>query len=101
GLDDVPGEAEIGQLDGAVSGRQQDVLRLDVAVDDAVPVGLDQPAGRVGEDGQGGALFQAALCVEEFGQRLAGDEFHHQVVRAVVLVDLQQARHVGVVHLGQ
>jgi len=44
-----PGDAEIGDLDPVV-GRDQDVRRLDVAVDDAVGVRIVEGIGHLGDD---------------------------------------------------
>jgi hypothetical protein len=77
----LPGDAEVQQLDGPVVGDQH-VLRLDVAVDDQVAVGV----GDAGADLQqqrdpfvhGGAALGAVPV-----DRDALHEFHHQVEQMV------------------
>jgi hypothetical protein len=68
------GDAEVGD-DHATGGRQQHVGRLDVAVDDAGPVGDDQGLGDAGPDpGRLGLVERAP--VEELAERLAVDQLH-------------------------
>ena len=52
-------------------GGDQDVARLDVAVDDAVAVGEAEGGGDVGGDLGGPVGVQRALGAEDLGQRAA------------------------------
>ena len=80
------GQAEVGDF-GRPSAGEQDVRRLEVAVDDAGAVGgvdgpgqrLDQPGGL----GRGGSGPPPAV-----GQRAAGDELQREERATVVLADL-------------
>ena len=89
------GEAEIQHLCLA-SARDEDVCRLDVAVDDAARVGGIQRVGDVNAqfqevvDGQG-PLADAML------QRPAVEQLHHEEPLAVVLADVEERADVGVI----
>ena len=53
------GEAEVGDFDGAGLG-EEDVFRLDIAVDDAAVVGVRQAASQdLRDDGEGGVGIEA------------------------------------------
>lgn len=77
GVVDELGDAEVADLDGAL-GVQHEVPRLDVPVDDALPMGRRQPGGRLA--GDPGDLFrtQPLLRQEQVGEAPALDEFHDQ-----------------------
>ena len=69
---------------------EQDVGRLDVAVDQAGGVGGGQPLGDLPADPQHLRHVERAGAVEPLLERLAGDELHHQVRQRLLLdgVDL-------------
>ena len=69
-------DAEVGDEHAAV-GRQQDVRRLDVAVDDAAAVRGVERVGDLGQDRDGLARFHGTVLVEVVAQRRAVDELHH------------------------
>ena len=71
-------QAEVGDLHPALL-VEQDVLRLDVAVDDAVVVGVLQGLADLRHDGQGLARRELA-GVQQPPQVHAVDEFHEEVV---------------------
>ena len=56
---DGPGDAEVGDLDGALVG-DEDVAGLHVAVDDAVAMGVGEGGGHVGGDLDGPVGVQRA-----------------------------------------
>ena len=58
------------------SRREQDVLRLDVAVDDAVLVGVVQRAGRLAGDPERVLHRELPLPAEPVAEALALDEGH-------------------------
>ena len=86
-----PGQAEVGDLHALLRpALEQDVARLDVAVDQAGGVGGGQPLGDLPADPQHLGHLQRAGAVEPLLERLAGDELHHQVRQRLLpdLVDL-------------
>ena len=90
------GEPEVHDLDQAVTGQHQ-VARLDVAVDDAVAVGLTEPDGNLDGDGEGLLNGQRSAC-EPRPQRLAVHVGHADEDLATGgLVDLVDCAYVGVV----
>ena len=96
GLAGQLGQAEVEDL-GLSIGRDHDVARLDVAVDDAVLVGLGQPPGDLGGDPDRFGRRQVPLgdpVLQAFA-RIAG----HDDVKAAVLglIDLVDGADVGVV----
>jgi hypothetical protein len=62
---------------------QQDVLRLDIAVDHPVLVGILERAGHVGRDAHRVLHAELRLAVELRPQRLAVDERHHIIEETV------------------
>ena len=71
------GQAEVGDLGGAVGGNE-DVLGFDVAVDDADAVGGTQSLERVGRVAQRLGDREGALRAQELAQVRAVDEFHDE-----------------------
>ena len=79
------GDAEVedlGEVGIAALLDQDDVGRLDVAVDDVGGVGVPQAAQDVTGDVQRAASRQPFLVVEEVGQEHPVDQLHHQVEAA-------------------
>jgi hypothetical protein len=77
------GDAEVGDHHAAVA-AQQDVRRLDVAVDDARMVGRGQRVCGLSDDRHGLRRFERALLVEPLTQRRPAHELHHDGLDAVV-----------------
>ena len=96
-LGDRPGDAEVG--DQRVAVREQDVLGLDVAVDDALLVGVPERVGDLAGDPDGVVDRQLRLPVEPVAQRLALDERHDVVEEAVGLARVVQRQDVRVLSL--
>ncbi len=71
GRADRPGDAEVGHH--GVAALQQDVLRLDVAVNDAVAVGVAQRVGYLTGDLQRVVDGELFLAVQPIAQRFAFD----------------------------
>ena len=97
-------EAEVDQLDDLApvgSVHQEEVLRLDVAVDHARPVRGGQPVrGRVG-DPRGAARRQRPRVRKRIGEIEPDEELHREERRlGIVDVHLIDAEHVGVVDEG-
>ena len=89
------GQAEVHQVRPAVV-VEHDVRRLDVAVDDAVVVGVVQGLGDLG-DQLGRVAERDRPVPQPVGQGLALDELLDQVARAVVgLADLVEGDDAGV-----
>ncbi len=93
------GDAEVGDLDPAVRGDQQ-VARLDVAVHQALRVGRRQRAGGLRDHGQRPVRGQYLLVLDDAAQRLAGNEFHHQVGGALLLTVVKDIGDAYVVQQG-
>ena len=87
GVVDRAGQAEVGDLDPLDAVLQQDVGRLDVAVDQPLGVGRGQPGGRLHADPQDRREVQRRGAVEPVLERAARDELHDQVGQPVRLVD--------------
>jgi len=71
------GDAEIEDLERAVGGDEE-VVRLDVAVDDALLVGRGQPARQLQREVQG-AFGRKRAASQALAQRLAAQQFLHEV----------------------
>ena len=72
-------QTEVGDLDPLDAVFQEDVRRLDVAMDDTLLVGSGQPGGDLQTNPQSLLQAELPLAVDLLLQRLAIDEFHHQV----------------------
>ena len=102
-----PGEAEVGQLDGAVE-AEQDVVGRDVAVDDgggpaveadAIVGGAEAAQGAdrdAGGDGPGDVADCVAVDLDQGPEVDALDPFHDQVVGAALAAEVVDLDDVGV-----
>ena len=89
------GEAEVGDL-GAAVGREQDVGRFQVAMDDPQPVHLvDRPGERLDQPGR--VPWRPRLAAQAAGQAAAGDVFHLEIRPALVLAEGEDLDDVRVV----
>ena len=87
GVVDGAGQAEVGDLDALDAVLQQDVGRLDVAMDQPLLVRGRQPLGDLQADAQDLLQLQRPGPVELLLQRDAVDELHDQVGRPCRLLD--------------
>ena len=89
-------EAEVEHLDGPVV-REQEVRRLDVAVDDPLAVGVGQPQGRLA--GVVGHVHRGHRPAgpEPLAEALAGDELHDDIEDLADLVGVERPDDVRVV----
>ena len=92
------GQAEVGDLRLVRPAFEQDVARLDVAVDQVTRMGRGQPLGDLPADPQHLGHVERAAPVEFLLERLAGDELHHQVGERL-FADLVDLHHVLVPNL--
>ncbi len=92
-------QTEVGDLDLALA-RQQDVLRLDVAVDDAQLAGPLQRRRHLAENAQRQQHVGRTLLEQEFAQVAALDVFQGHVRHTVGLADGVDLDDVGVGGLG-
>ena len=92
-------DAEVGQHRLAL--EQQDVLRLDVAVDHAVAVGVVQRAGDLAGDGERLVQAELVLAVELVPERLAPDQGQHIIEEAALGPRVDQRQDVRVVQPGR
>ncbi len=83
---DGAGQAEVGDLDPLDAVLQQDVRRLDVAMDQALCVRRGQPQGRLHADAQDFLGAQRAVAVDPILERPAVDAGHHQVRETVLRI---------------
>ena len=81
------GDAEVGQQHSSVRGHQ-DVAGLDVAVDEAGPVGGVEGGGDTRADVDRQFRAEAGLDVEQLTQALAVDELHHDGLTATLGEDI-------------
>ncbi|MNS73448.1 hypothetical protein D3C72_1068910 [compost metagenome] len=90
--------AEVHQLDAAVV-EQNDVVRLDVAVDDAVGVGVVQGAADLGADVDELLDAEGLAHVDVVLEGLALEQLHHHEVALAFLEVVEDADDVGVLEL--
>ncbi len=79
--------------------RQHEVVRFDVAMDDAVLVHVRQRVGDVAREEQRVAHGDVVLALESRAQRLAFDERHGVVQRAADVARREHRRNARVVEL--
>ena len=89
-----PRQAEVEDLDGAGRGQEQ-VRRLDVAVDDAVGVGRGQAASDLARVVERFASPQRTVPHHP-GERRAHEQLRHQVRAPVLASDVEDREHVWV-----
>ena len=85
-------DAEVGHQ--CVPVLQQDVFGLDVAVDDALGVGMLQRVGDFTRDAQRVGNRQLSLAFEALAERLAAHERHHVVQQGVGFTGIEQRQDV-------
>ena len=95
GLRCGPGQAEIGDLHMAPV-VEQNVLRLDIAVDYAGAMCRRKPVKRLGDDTQRLAHAESALRVHFMAQIDAVDVLHHQAGEAFVFAGVVDLHDMGV-----
>ena len=99
------GDAEVEHLDEVVVGAvrlEVDVGRLEIAVDDAERVGLDQRAAHGARDREHALPRQRPAGAEPLVQALAAQQLHHDVERAVGrLAELVRGDRVRIAQPGQ
>ena len=93
-------QPEVRQLDRAV-GRDENVVRLHVAVDQPGLVRAIERAGNIARDLEGVPLRELAFRRQDVPQRVAVDELHREVVVAVGLAGVDPLDDVDVVELGR
>jgi hypothetical protein len=88
------GEAEVEDLHLSAR-RDEDVLRLDVAVNDALGMGLVQRVGDLDPHVDDAGRIQRPVS-DQLGERLPVDVFHGDVADAALFADIVDVRDVGV-----
>ena len=94
------GDTKIGDLDASCFGYQ-DVVRLDVAVDDAVFMGVFQSLADVKGNLYRRIDRQMAVLFNIFLQRFAADVFHDDVMHIFVITNIIYIYDIGVGQLGR
>ncbi len=79
---------------------EENVLRLDVAVNDAVAVSVVERAGYLLGDPHRVADGQLPLAVDARAKRFADDEWHHIVEQGIGLTRIEQRQDVRMLELG-
>ena len=92
------GDAEVGDQGRPV--LQQRVLRLDVAMDDALAMGVVERGGDFPREPQGLVHRELLLALQARAQRFAGDVGHDVVEQAVGLARVDQPEDVRVLEVG-
>ena len=92
-------DAEIGQLCGAVA-QDDDVLRLDVLMDDAARMRMNEGARDLFCEENTLLPRQAALLLKIFLEGHALDELHHDIIRAVLVSDVIDRNDIVMAELG-
>ncbi|GIX65340.1 colanic acid biosynthesis glycosyltransferase WcaI [Babesia caballi] len=89
-------EAKVRQLDGGRLAlvREQNVLRLDVAVDDAALVQVRHDLQQLADDAVRVRLGEAVPLVDQVVQLPAADELHHDVQRVAHVAHVLEVYHV-------
>ena len=99
-MPEEPGDAEIRQLDAPVGGQQQ-VARLDVAVNDAAIVGMAQRAAGFDADPRHFPPVERTAAAKLLFQAVAVDQLHRVEQLAFLLAEAEQADDVGVAQLAE
>ena len=99
-----PGDTEV--RDDTMIAREQDVLRLDVTVDEALPVGIAQGIGDLERDPDGVSQRELRLAGESLPERLARDVRHrepqglHRTARLLRCPAIEDRQDVGMLEAG-
>ena len=93
------GNAEIGQLCRAVP-QNDNVLRLHVLMDDATRVCVHERAGNLLGEENGLLPRQMALALQILLEGDALDQFHNDIIRAVLAADVEHGNNIVVAQLG-
>ncbi len=96
---DSPRDAEVGHLHLAVPG-EKDVARLDVAVDDAVAMGIAESLRDVGGDGGGPHRRERSLASDDRREGLPVDVLHDDEIRPLRLAPVEDRHDVRVGEVG-
>ena len=100
GAAEEAGDAEIGELHLPV-GRQEQIPRLDVAVDHAAVVGVAQGPGDINADPRHVPPGEGPPAVQLLFQAAAGDQFHGVEEVLVLVAEAEQPDDVRMVELSQ
>ena len=79
GIVDGPSQPKVGDLDPFDAVLQQDIRRLDVAMDQSLGMRRGQPQRGLHADAKDFLVAQRAIVVDSILKRAAGDTGHHQV----------------------
>ncbi len=94
------GDAKIGQHDAAILGEKH-IGRLDIAVKNALLMGVIQRRGRLLDNMQSFEKWKSALGrLDALFERTTVDEFHHHVITIILNVKVIHLNDVGVAQRG-
>ena len=95
-----PRDAEVGKLHLALGGQQQ-IARLDVAMDDAAVVGVAEGLGQLDADPQHFAPGEDPPAAQLGFEAVAGDQFHGVEEVVALLAEAEEADDMGMVELAE
>ena len=93
-------DAEVGELHAAVGGQEQ-IARLDVAVDDAAVVGVTQRAARLDADPRHFAPIEMPTAPQLLLQTVSIDQFHRIEEQPLLLAEAKKPDDVRVAELAE
>jgi hypothetical protein len=99
GLGGGAGDPEIAELDDVVA-RDQDVRRLDVAVQDPLTVREGEARGDLGRVVDRDRFGDRTLLAQDLGEALPVDQLHHDEIRLALAPEVVDVDDVGVRELG-
>ena len=92
---DGPGDTEVGDFDAPCFG-DQDIMGLDIAVDDAVGMGIFQSFANIEGNLYRRVDRQMAVLFDILFQRFAAHEFHDDVMDIFIVADVVYIDNIGV-----
>ncbi len=95
-----PCDAEVGKLHGAVGGQQQ-IARLDIAVDDAAVVGVAERAARLDADPRHLAPIETPAAPQFLLQTVPIDQLHRIEQQSLLLAEAEKANDVRMVKFAE
>jgi len=96
---DHPGDSKV--RENRVPSREQDVLRLDVAMNDSLRVSVPERFGDLASDAARGFHWQLFFPVDAPAKRLPGHVGHHVIEKGIHVSGIVEGKNVGVLEPGE
>ena len=96
---DAPGQAQVGDL-GVAVGRDEQVARLHVAVDQTLAMGVVQSFGRLRDDRRRDRRRERSIAADQLAEVGAGHILGDEVVGVALVVGVRRADQVRMIELG-